>query len=59
MPLLGDKKATYLTHGSPRLPLLTLYVNSVRLRLEMVFILLYSVGLRLKPLNLECTIYLK
>tara|TARA_Y200000002_G_scaffold383267_1_gene404608 strand:+ start:2046 stop:2639 length:594 start_codon:yes stop_codon:yes gene_type:complete len=36
MPLLGDKKVrTYLTHGSPRLPVLTLYVNSVRLRLEM------------------------
>tara|TARA_B100000575_G_C23143744_1_gene666840 strand:+ start:18611 stop:19204 length:594 start_codon:yes stop_codon:yes gene_type:complete len=36
LPLLGDKKVrTYLTHGSPRLPVLTLYVNSVRLRLEM------------------------
>ena len=36
LPLLGDKKVrTYLTHGSPRFPVLTLYVNSVRLRLEM------------------------
>jgi len=26
---------SYLTHGSPPLPVLTLYVNSVRLRLEM------------------------
>jgi len=35
-PLLSDKKVrTYLTHGAPALPVLTLYVNSVRLRLEM------------------------
>jgi putative NADPH-quinone reductase len=35
-PLLKDKKVrTYLTHGAPALPVLTLYVNSVRLRLEM------------------------
>lgn len=36
IPLLSDKKVrTYLTHGAPALPVLTLYVNSVRLRLEM------------------------
>lgn len=36
IPLLKDKKVrTYLTHGAPALPVLTLYVNSVRLRLEM------------------------
>jgi len=36
VPLLKDKKVrTYLTHGAPALPVLTLYVNSVRLRLEM------------------------
>lgn len=36
VPLLGDKKVrTYLTHGAPALPVLTLYLNSVRLRLEM------------------------
>lgn len=36
IPLLGDKKVrTYLTHGAPALPVLTLYLNSVRLRLEM------------------------
>jgi NAD(P)H dehydrogenase (quinone) len=35
-PLLSDKRVrTYLTHGAPALPVLTLYVNSVRLRLEM------------------------
>jgi NAD(P)H dehydrogenase (quinone) len=35
-PLLGDKKVmTYLTHGAPALPVLTLYVNSVKLRLVM------------------------
>ena len=33
-PLLGDKKVrTYLTHGAPALPVLTLYLNSVKLRL--------------------------
>jgi len=33
-PLLGDKKVrTYLTHGAPSLPVLTLYFNSVKLRL--------------------------
>lgn len=36
IPLLKDKKVrTYLTHGAPALPVLTLYVNSVKLRLEM------------------------
>lgn len=36
VPLLKDKKVrTYLTHGAPALPVLTVYVNSVRLRLEM------------------------
>lgn len=35
-PLLKDKKVrTYLTHGAPALPVLTLYVNSVKLRLVM------------------------
>lgn len=35
-PLLKDKKVrTYLTHGAPSLPVLTLYVNSVKLRLVM------------------------
>ena len=33
-PLLGDKQVrTYLTHGAPALPVLTLYLNSVKLRL--------------------------
>lgn len=35
-PLLGDKKVrTYLTHGAPSIPVLTLYLNSVKLRLVM------------------------
>ena len=35
-PLLGDKKVrTYLTHGAPAFPVLTLYLNSVKLRLVM------------------------
>lgn len=35
-PLLGDKKVrTYLTHGAPALPVITLYLNSVKLRLIM------------------------
>ena len=35
-PLLKDKIVrTYLTHGAPALPVLTLYVNSVKLRLVM------------------------
>lgn len=35
-PLLGDKKVrTYLTHGAPALPVVTLYLNSVKLRLVM------------------------
>jgi putative NADPH-quinone reductase len=35
-PLLKEKKVrTYLTHGAPALPVLTLYVNSVKLRLVM------------------------
>lgn len=35
-PLLKNKKVrTYLTHGAPALPVLTLYVNSVKLRLVM------------------------
>jgi putative NADPH-quinone reductase len=35
-PLLNDKKVrTYLTHGAPALPVLTLYLNSVKLRLVM------------------------
>lgn len=35
-PLLKDKKVrTYLTHGAPALPVLTLYMNSVKLRLVM------------------------
>ena len=33
-PLLKDKEVrTYLTHGAPALPVLTLYLNSVKLRL--------------------------
>jgi hypothetical protein len=40
MPILNlflkDKKVrTYITHGSPSLPVLTLYLNSVKLRLVM------------------------
>lgn len=35
-PFLKDKAVrTYLTHGAPALPVLTLYVNSVKLRLVM------------------------
>jgi len=35
-PLLKNKKVrTYLTHGAPALPVLTLYANSVKLRLVM------------------------
>jgi len=35
-PLLSDKKVrTYLTHGAPALPVKTLYLNSVKLRLVM------------------------
>ena len=35
-PLLSNKKIrTYLTHGAPALPVLTLYLNSVKLRLVM------------------------
>ena len=35
-PLLSDKKVrTYLTHGAPALPVITLYLNSVKLRLVM------------------------
>ena len=35
-PLLSDKKVrTFLTHGAPALPVYTLYVNSVKLRLVM------------------------
>ena len=35
-PLLKNKKVrTYLTHGAPALPVLTLYLNSVKLRLVM------------------------
>ena len=35
-PLLSDKKVrTYLTHGAPALPVLTMYLNSVKLRLIM------------------------
>lgn len=35
-PLLSDKKVrTYLTHGAPALPVKTLYLNSVKLRLIM------------------------
>lgn len=35
-PLLSDKKVrTYLTHGAPALPVQTLYLNSVKLRLVM------------------------
>jgi putative NADPH-quinone reductase len=35
-PLLGDKKVrTYLTHGAPSLPVVALYLNSVKLRLVM------------------------
>ena len=35
-PLLGDKKVrTYLTHCAPSIPVLTLYLNSVKLRLVM------------------------
>lgn len=36
IPLLKDKKVrTYLTHGAPALPVLTIYLNSVKLRLVM------------------------
>ena len=35
-PLLGNKKVrTYLTHGAPALPVMTIYLNSVKLRLVM------------------------
>lgn len=35
-PFLKDKKIrTYMTHGAPSLPVLTLYLNSVKLRLVM------------------------
>jgi len=35
-PLLSDKKVrTYITHGAPSLPVKTLYLNSVKLRLVM------------------------
>jgi NAD(P)H dehydrogenase (quinone) len=35
-PLLSDKKVrTYITHGAPALPVKTLYLNSVKLRLVM------------------------
>lgn len=35
-PLLSDKKVrTYLTHGAPALPVKTMYLNSVKLRLVM------------------------
>lgn len=35
-PMLKDKKVrTYMTHGAPALPVLTLYLNSVKLRLVM------------------------
>ena len=34
VPVLGDKKVrTYITHGAPMLPVITLYLNSVKLRL--------------------------
>tara|TARA_R110000796_G_scaffold74183_1_gene166616 strand:- start:623 stop:1210 length:588 start_codon:yes stop_codon:yes gene_type:complete len=35
-PWLSDKKVrTYITHGAPMLPVITLYLNSVKLRLVM------------------------
>ena len=35
-PFLSDKKVrTYITHGAPMLPVITLYFNSVKLRLVM------------------------
>ncbi|MAU64338.1 MAG: hypothetical protein CMC38_08395 [Flavobacteriaceae bacterium] len=35
-PFLNDKKVrTYVTHGAPALPVVTLYLNSVKLRLVM------------------------
>ena len=35
-PLLSDKKIrTYITHGAPMLPVMTIYLNSVKLRLVM------------------------
>tara|TARA_R110000744_G_scaffold378948_2_gene495955 strand:+ start:54 stop:401 length:348 start_codon:yes stop_codon:yes gene_type:complete len=35
-PFLKDKKVrTYITHGAPMLPVVTLYFNSVKLRLVM------------------------
>ena len=35
-PKLNDKKVrTYITHGAPMLPVVTLYFNSVKLRLVM------------------------
>ena len=36
VPFLKDKKVrTYITHGSPALPVVTLYLNSIKLRLVM------------------------
>ena len=36
VPFLKDKKVrTYITHGSPAFPVVTLYVNSIKLRLVM------------------------
>ena len=35
-PFLSDKKVrTYITHGAPMLPVVTIYLNSVKLRLVM------------------------
>ena len=35
-PFLSDKRVrTYITHGAPMLPVVTLYLNSVKLRLVM------------------------
>lgn len=35
-PLLSDKKViAYITHGAPALPVLTIYLNSVKLRLQL------------------------
>jgi putative NADPH-quinone reductase len=35
-PFLSNKKVrTYITHGAPKLPVITLYLNSVKLRLVM------------------------
>jgi hypothetical protein len=51
-PLLSDKKVrTYLTHGAPSLPVVALYLNSVKLRLVMGVYSLFLVGSKLRQDN--------